>query len=134
MAESNTGRGWWFATPIIIFFLFTGIFWPFVDDEGLTKALPLDLMDAVEITSWQWKRDRPGKIFAVYGTIKNRTNKDIQKVVLELRTEDKDKKTLGTHLIGVLNLTANAEKPFRQDIPRTTLEAMGYLNVSKVIP
>ena len=83
--------------------------------------------------SWNWKDDRTGTIFAVYGTVKNLGNQDIQQVVMELRAEDADGQSVGRYPIIARNLPAGAEKPFREDVPRTGREVTGYLDVKRLV-
>lgn len=85
----------------------------------------------IQIVSWNWKKDRSGKILAIYGSIRNLTDRDIQSVVLELRTEAGGN-PIGHHALRVKNIPAGGDKPFREDIIRTGKEEMGYLTVKTV--
>ena len=135
MASPNPGRGWWLAALVILFLVFTGIFWPFVDDERpaerTSSADPY--VDSVRVTSWNWRDDRTGTIFAVYGTAKNLSSQDIRQVVFELRAEDADGQTIARHPVTLRKLPAGAEKPFREDVPRSGKEAKGFLDVKRVV-
>ncbi len=130
MAGSGSQRGWWIAVPILILFAATGLLWPILDgelpgpEEG-PHGLVVEnvLTDSVKVESWNWKRDRSGSIFAVYGTLENRSGRDLAVVTLQLRTEDDAKNTLSTHTISVSRLPARSKRPFREDIPRTGKEA-----------
>jgi len=99
-------------------------------------AWNLDLNDApvpardseqVEVLDWNWKKDRSGRILAIFGNVRNNTETAFDEVVLELRTEDAEKKVLARHPIVVGKLGPNATRPFREDVPRTGDEAMGYV-------
>ncbi|MDP6776700.1 MAG: hypothetical protein QGI83_08045 [Candidatus Latescibacteria bacterium] len=141
MAGIGSQRGWWIAAPILLFFAATGLLWPILDgkvsgpeiQEG-ALAGSSGYTDSVKVETWNWKRDRSGSIFAVYGTIENRSGRDLAAVTLQLRTEDEAKNTLSTHAIVVARLPAHSRKPFREDVPRTGKEAMGFLDVAKVLP
>lgn len=141
MAGSATQRGWWISVPVLLFFVVTGLFWPILDGEvsrpgpahqDLTQAAAYT--DSVRVESWNWKRDRTGSIFAVYGTLENRSGRDLAVVTLQLRTEDDAKNTLSTHTIVVSRIPARTTRPFREDVPRSGKEAMGFLDVVKVVP
>lgn len=86
----------------------------------------------VEITTWNWKKDRAGRILAVFGMVKNRTPEAYSRVILELRTEDEDKEVIARHAIEVGRVEGNAERPFREDVPRTGREHMGFLEVKSL--
>ncbi len=86
----------------------------------------------VEIVSWNWKRDRAGRILAVFGTVRNNTPEPYTNVVLELKTEDEAETVLARHAIQIGPIDANADKPFREDIPRTGRERMGYLEIKSL--
>ena len=86
----------------------------------------------VEVSSWNWKGSRNGRILAVFGSVVNKSNQAFSDVVLELRVEDEGKNVLGRHQINVGNLKANATKPFREDIPRSGKESMGYIEVKSL--
>jgi len=86
----------------------------------------------VEVSSWNWKGSRNGQILAVFGSVVNKSNQAFSDVVLELRVEDEGKNVLGRHQINVGNLKANATKPFREDIPRSGKESMGYIEVKSL--
>ena len=83
----------------------------------------------VEVLTWNWRKDRTGKTLAVFGSVRNNTSESFTSVVLELRTEDASKIVIDRHTILVGPLGPNTEKPFREDISRSGLEAMGYLEV-----
>ena len=110
MAGNRGGLGLWVAGAIIAFLAVTGILWPFLDDEqparNVTAADPY--VDSVQVTSWNWKEDRSGSIFAVYGTVKNLGSQDIQQVVLELRAVDADGQPVARYPIIARNLPAGA--------------------------
>jgi hypothetical protein len=86
----------------------------------------------VEVTSWNWKGSRNGRILAVFGTVVNKSTQAFSDVVLELRVEDEEKSVLARHQIKVGNLKANAKKAFREDIPRSGKESMGYIEVKSL--
>ena len=134
MAASEPGRRRWFALLVIIFLVFTGIFWPLLDNKKPVPSSVKTAHPAVEIVSWNWKKDRTGNIFAVYGQVRNLTGKTIEQVVLELRTVDGEEQVIARHPIAVADLLPGQEKPFRKDLPRTSEETMGYLEVHKVVP
>ena len=141
MAGSGSHRSWWIATPILLFFVATGVFWPILDGEVSGPATQLEGMsranvhtDSVRVESWNWKRDRSGSILAVYGILANQSGRDLTGVILRLRTEDDAKNTLSTHTIIVPRLPARSKRPFREDIPRTGKESMGYLDVVNAAP
>ncbi len=96
--------------------------------EGPAKD---DSDERIQIVSWNWKKDRTGKVLAIYGSVRNLTDRDFQSVTLELRTEA-DGKPIGHHTIRVKNLPAGADKPFREDVVRTGKEEMGFLTVKSV--
>ena len=131
MAASASGRGWWFVVPVLLFLLIVGIFWPFLDDEAPSTERPA--LDSVEIVSWEWKSDRSGTLFVVYGQVQNLGDRHIKQAVLELRVQDEDDRTLSRHSIVVKEVPAGGKKPFREDIPRTGKESMGFLEVREVI-
>lgn len=135
MAQERSGLGLWVAGAVILFLVATGILWPFLDDEPPAgKAEVADAyLDSVKVTSWDWRDDRTGSIFAVYGTIRNLGAQDIRQVVLELRAEDAEGQTVGRYPIIARNLAAGAEKPFREDVPRTGREAKGFLDVTRLV-
>jgi hypothetical protein len=86
----------------------------------------------VEVTTWNWKKDRSGKILAVFGSIRNNTSEAFKSVVLELRTEDASETVIGRHTIFAGALGSKATKPFREDITRSGTEAMGYISVKSL--
>ena len=131
MAASPSGRGWWFVVPVLLFLLIVGIFWPFLDDEAPPAESPA--IDSVQVISWEWKSDRSGALFAVYGQVQNLGDRHIKQAVLELRAQDEDGRTLSRHSIVVKEIPAGGKKPFREDIPRTGKESMGFLEVREVI-
>lgn len=135
MAASKSGRGWWLAVPVLLFFLFTGLFWPFLSDEK--EPVPRQTApptESVEIASWTWKKNRSGTLHAVYGEVRNLSDQDFKQVVLELRTQDENEQTIARYPITVNNLPAGKKKPFRKDVPRTGREAKGFLEVREAIP
>jgi hypothetical protein len=83
----------------------------------------------VEVSSWNWKGSRNGRILAVFGSVVNKSTQEFSDVVLELRIEDEDKNVLARHQINVGNLKANTNKHFREDIPKSGKESMGYIEV-----
>ena len=83
----------------------------------------------VEVANWNWKKDRSGRILAVFGTVRNNTSETFSSVTLELRTEDETKTVVGRHRISVGRLGPKEERPFREDVPRTGQETMGFLEV-----
>ncbi|MBS09992.1 MAG: hypothetical protein CME19_00120 [Gemmatimonadetes bacterium] len=110
--------------------LIVGIAWGSLDlgpEPG-----PPNTDNLIEILNWNWKRDRSGNVLAVFGTVRNNTPETYGRVTLELRTEDEDKTVLARHAIEVGGVLAGAEKPFREDIPRTGSEAMGFLEVKRL--
>ena len=133
MGASKFGRGWWVAVPVIALFVLGifWIFWPFVDNGD---PPPDEGASAVKIVSWNWKKDRTGTIFAVYGSVRNLGDSDIRQVVLELRTIDEEDQIIARHPITVADLPAGGEKPFRKDVPRTGNEARGFLEVLDINP
>lgn len=93
-----------------------------------------NLSDKVEL-NWTWKRTVNKSSNVVYGTVKNKTDKPMNKVELEFRTQDADGKTIQTHTFGIENLAANEQKPFTQDYPaRATQEDSGFVTLKKIIP
>ena len=89
-------------------------------------------MDSVQVTSWDWREDRTGTIFAVYGTVRNLSSQGFREVVLEQRAEDADGQTIARHPVTLRSLPAGKEKPFREDVPRSGKEAKGFLEVKRV--
>ena len=85
----------------------------------------------IEIVRWNWKKDRSGGVLAVYGAIRNLTDREFPSVLLELRTVAGGK-TLARHSIRVHNVLPGVERPFREDVPRTGQEELGYLSVKTV--
>ncbi|MDA0747844.1 MAG: DUF3426 domain-containing protein [bacterium] len=145
MAESGSRFGGWIAILILLFFLFTGLFWPILDNEPArvphlatpSGASAVDLgktvsIDSVNIVSWDWRDDRTGQTFAVWGVLRNVSNQHVNSVVLELRTEDANGQPLTRYPIISKNLPPGQEKPFRADVPRTGREAKGFLDVKRV--
>ena len=135
MAGERNSPGLWLVALAVAFLAITGVLWPFFDDEpSVQRSANTDTyVDSIQVTSWNWKDDRTGTIFAVYGTIKNLGSQDIQQVVMELRAEDADGQSVGRYPIIARNLPAGAEKPFREDVPRTGREATGYLDVKSLV-
>lgn len=88
--------------------------------------------DQVEITSWNWKKSIDGRILAVFGSIKNKSQVTFKDVVLELRVEDETKAVIVRHSIRIGKLSGEEERPFRKDILRTGKEAMGFLEVKSL--
>lgn len=140
MSASGSGRGWWLVVLILLFFLFTGLFWPFVDDEKPPETqqpaseAPASLKDSVTVVSWDWRDDRTGSLFAVWGIVRNESSRDIDEVILELRTVDADSNVIARYGIRARNVPAGQEKPFRGDVPRTGREVRGFLEVNAVVP
>ncbi len=141
MSVSESGRGWWPALLALLIFLVAGIYWPFGDDKTPSTrkqvAAPREadpLLDSIRVASWVWKPDRTGRINAVYGQVQNLSNRTIKQVVLQFRTQDENEQTIARHPIIVNNLQAGGKKPFREDVPRTGREAMGFVDVQKVNP
>jgi hypothetical protein len=141
MAETGSGRIWWIAILIVLFLAFTGLFWPYLDDEESAEnkfaetAVPKDpMVDSVSVLSWEWRDDRTGSLFAVWGVVKNESSQTLGEVVLQLRTVDEDSNTIARHTIKANDLAPLGTKPFREDIPRTGRENKGFLTVLRVIP
>ena len=88
----------------------------------------------VKILNWNWKKDVTGRIFAVFGKVENLTDGELKNVKLELRTEDAQKSVLARHLVPVGDMPPRSKRPFREDVPRTGKESMGYLEVKSVGP
>lgn len=123
MSGSKTGE----IVAIVVCAVLMGAGWQSLD-LGPEPGPPMDT-DLVEVTNWNWKRDRSGRILAVFGSVQNNSTVAFKSVILELRTEDEDKTVLGRHTIIVGSLGPNETKHFREDIPRTGLESMGYIDV-----
>lgn len=135
MAEERRGLGWWIAGAVILFLAATGILWPFLDDEPpARRAGEADAyMDSIKVTTWTWKDDRTGSIFAVYGTVRNLGSQDLRQVVLELRAEDENGQEVARYPIIARDVEAGEEQPFREDVPRTGREARGFLDVKRLV-
>ena len=137
MASSLTDKVWWLAVPVLLFFLVTGIIWPFLEDEDQpanSAPIAVSWVDSVQVLSWDWRHDRTGNIFAVFGVIKNLSSKDFRQVTMHMRTHDQSDEMIGKYSIVVKDLKAGAEKPFREDIRRSGIEEMGFLGVHSVEP
>ena len=126
MAEKSVGE--WVTIGICAVALGAGLY----AFELGPEPDPSSDQNLVEIVSWTWRKNVSGRILAVFGTVRNKTPEPFARVVLELRTEDESKKVLARHPIVVGKLEANADKPFREDIPRSGLEATGYLEVKSL--
>ena len=89
--------------------------------------------EKIEVVNWNWKQSVNGRILAIFGSVRNPTSKPFDQVILELRTEDDQKKVLARHAINVGRVDAKTEKAFREDVPRTGQEAMGFVEVRSLI-
>lgn len=117
----------WAIIAVVLVIIGSGI-------EGVDHApLKPELQDdpRVEIVSWNWNKNRAGDIFAVHGRVRNKTDRPIRSVYLELRTEAGGK-PLSSYTFRVQNIDPNEVKPFRKDVVRTGKEEMGYLTVKSV--
>ena len=127
MSEKSVGQ--WVTIAICAVALGSGL----VAFELGPEPSPSTDQNLVEIVSWNWRKNVSGKVLAVFGTVRNKTPEPFGRVVLELRIEDNNKTVLARHSILVGRLEANADKPFREDIPRSGQEATGYLEVKSLI-
>ena len=96
------------------------------------ELTPASDQNLVEIVAWNWRKNVSGRILAVFGTVRNKSPESLSRVILELRIEDQAKNVIARHLIDLGELPANADKPFREDIPRSGKEAKGYLEVKSL--
>jgi hypothetical protein len=92
------------------------------------------MVDSVSVLSWEWRDDKTGSLFAVWGVVKNESSRALGEVVLQLRTVDEDSNTIAHHTIKAIGLAPHSTKPFRKDVPRTGRENKGFLTVLRVIP
>ncbi len=135
MSTGRAGLGLWVVGLVALFLAVTGVLWPFLDDEPDKKnaAKSDTYADSVQVASWEWRSDRTGSIFAVYGTVRNLGNQDLSQVVMQLRAEDQDGQEVGRYTILARNVGAGEEKPFRRDVPRTGKESTGFLEVKRTV-
>ena len=82
---------------------------------------------------WRWNRTVSGSMLAIHGTVRNNTTRRFKQVHLQLRIENQDGSVVARHLIVVRNLGPGEEKPFREDVPRTGREDMGFMEVVRVV-
>ena len=141
MSISESSRGWWPALLALLILLIAGLYWPLGDSDSPSTRKQVHgpgetdpLLDSVKVVSWNWKPDRTGQIFAVYGQVQNLSGRNLKQVVLQFRTQDENEQTIARHPIIVNNFSPGQKKPFREDVPRTGGEAMGFVEVQKVHP
>lgn len=117
----------WAIIAVVLLIIGSGI------GGGDHAPLKTELQDnpRVEIVNWNWNKNRAGDIFVVHGRVRNKTDRPIRSVYLELRTEAGGK-PLSINTFRVQNIDPNEVKPFREDIVRTGKEKMGYLTVKSV--
>ena len=118
---------------LLILLALSYFLWPFLDDEtaGLTPSP--DWEKTVEI-NWTWKINVKKTTNAIYGTIRNKGQKDLKQVILEFSTQNKSRLPVSSYTFTVDDLPAGEQKPFRQDFIRTGTEDSGFVKVTKVIP
>ena len=141
MAETGSGRIWWIAILIVILLTSATLFWPSPDNDETsmqpaTKSELEDdpMVDSIKVVSWDWRDDKTGSLYAVWGIIKNESAQELAKVVLQLRTIDVDSNTIARYTIKTNGLAPQSTKPFREDVPRTGREHKGFLTVLRVAP
>ncbi len=126
MNTSHTAQ--WIVATLAIVIVGAGLYTFEAPSQQPTKKVG---EGQIEIAGWNWKKDRSGKILAVYGSVRNLTDQDIPSVVLELRTEAAGK-PISHHAIRIRNIPAGGEKAFREDVIRTGKEEMGFLTIKSV--
>ena len=140
MAAIQSGRVWMFAILALILVgliaLYRGGEEPREQaPESTQTAVPRDVMlDSVKVLSWEWREDKSGSLFAVWGMVKNESSRELNQVVLQLRTVDEDSITISRYSIKAMKLPPLSTKPFREDVPRTGREQKGYLTVLRITP
>jgi len=137
MAASESGGIGRVVWPIVlVFFSILTVSWPFLDDEPNRKAavpsftVPSEMIDF----SWHWKQDVSGTTNVIYGTVRNKGNQPLKQIVLEFRTQDKNRNTLNRHSFSITDLSAGQQKPFRADFRRSTQEDSGFVEITKIVP
>ena len=137
MAASKSGgigRIVWLI--VLAFFFILTVSWPFLDDETDRKAAvpnsaaPSETIDL----SWHWKQDVSGTTNVIYGTVRNKGNQALKQIMLEFRTQDKNRNTLNRHSFSVTDLSAGQQKPFRADFRRSAQEDSGFVEITKIVP
>ena len=136
MSSIESGKGWWIAVPIVLLLLLVALFWPIVSkDDGSSAPVPtVSYIDSAKVTSWDWRADRSGKLFAVWGMVKNESGRQLTLVTLQVRTVDAQGHTIATYPIPAGSLKPGEVKPFREDIPRSGKEDKAFVIVWDVLP
>ena len=134
-SETASGKGWWIGVPIILVLLLAVILWPAL--KGKDPAPVVDhskaYLDSVTVLSWEWRDDRSGELFAVWGMVKNESQRKLSQVTLGLRAADAEGNTLSTYPIPVGQMKPGETKPFRQDVLRSGKEKQGFVTVQDVL-
>ena len=139
MAVTQSGRVWVFAILALILVGLVALYRGAEEKPGLapeatqTEAQSDVMLDSVKVLSWEWREDKSGSLYAVWGMIKNESSRELNRVVLQLRTVDEDSNTISRYSIKAMNLPPLSTKPFREDVPRTGREHKGFMTVLKIV-
>lgn len=125
-----------FIIPVFLFFLITiTLLWIFQGNDK--ESIPQQnhsSTKSIKINFWNWKKNKKGTLFSVFGEVQNLSDETFKRVILELRTKKKNGQLLSRHNITVKNLLNGEKKFFREDLPRTGQEENGFLEVKNAIP